>query len=94
MSEPTQKLITKDEAENTELIVKTLNAQHPIHGAFAHVFERLGGEEFLLTWAEDNPDKFLSMLTRMTPALAPGTGDVAERTVTVHAALEESSLDD
>ncbi len=88
-----QQLITKEEQEANTTLVKTLHAQHPIHGAFANVFAKLGGEEFLLEWAEENPDKFLSMLTRMTPALQPGATHQGDVKIRVDNAIGTSDLD-
>ena len=93
MAETNQQLITREEQANTDLVRKTLHAQHPIHGAFANVFAKLGGEEFLLDWAEENPDKFLSMLTRMTPALQAGTGHQGDINITINSAIGSTELD-
>ncbi len=72
---------------------QALSAQHAIHGMFGSVFERLGGEEFLLEWAQDNPGRFLGMLTRMTPGLAPTTGLQGDIELHVHATLAPTELD-
>ena len=37
---------------NSQAIKEAFNAHHPLHGVFANVYERLGGEEFIYQWAK------------------------------------------
>ncbi len=74
-------------------VTEVLSSQHALHGMFGRVFERLGGEDFLYEWAEDNPGRFLSMMTRMTPGLAPTQGLGGDVQLHVHATLAPTQLD-
>lgn len=74
-------------------IVQKFREQHPLHAAFASVYERLGGEEFLLDWAEENPDKFFAMMAKMAPA-APPKGQHGGLHLHVHPTLAAGPLDE
>jgi hypothetical protein len=76
-----------------EQVRELLANQHVLHGMFGRVFERLGGEDFLMEWAEDNPGRFLSMLVKMTPTVQPTTGHVGDVHLHVHHSLAPTELD-
>ena len=87
-----QVLVTEED-NRVQAVRTALEGQHAIHGMFGSVFERLGGEEFLYEWALDNPGRFLGMLTRMTPGLAPTTGMQGDVHLHVHQSLGPTALD-
>ncbi len=69
-----------------------LHAQHPLHGMMADVFEELGGEEFLLTWAEDNQTEFIRMMLKLAPPAIP-KGQTGAIHLHVHSDLQPTELD-
>lgn len=71
-----------------------LEGQHAIHGIFGSVFQRLGGEDFLYDWAEENPGRFITLLTKMTPGLAPTQGFQGDLNLHIHHSLGTTALDD
>ena len=72
---------------------QSLAAQHPIHDMFGEVFEELGGKEFLVDWARDNPGRFISIFTKMTPGLQPQAVHQGDVILHVHPALAPTELD-
>ena len=86
-------LILADEEPQLEQIKQALSAQHAIHGMMGRVFERLGGEDFMFEWAQDNPGRFLGMLVKATPGLAPTQGLQGDVHLHVHNTLGPSELD-
>jgi hypothetical protein len=89
MSQP--QLLPADDM--TQKVKEVLHSQHAIMGIFGNVFERLGGEQFLYEWAEDNPTKFITLMTKMVPTLQPSQGLQGDVRITVHPALGASPLD-
>lgn len=77
-----------------ELIKEVMRGQHAIHGVFADVFDRLGGEDFLYEWALDNPGRFLQLFVKMTPNLMPQQGVQGDVHLHVHPVLGRTELDD
>lgn len=71
-----------------------LENQHAIHGMFGRVFERLGGEDFLYEWGVDNPGRYITLMCKMTPGLAPLQGMQGDINLTVNQNLISTSLDD
>jgi hypothetical protein len=90
MSESELVLDTTD----TRKLVDVLRSQHALMGIYGNVFERLGGEQFLYEWAEDNPSKFLSMIVKMVPNIAPSQGLQGDVNIRISADLPRSKLDD
>jgi len=86
-----QELLLSDDM--TQKVKEVLHSQHAIMGIFGNVFERLGGEQFLYEWAEDNPTKFITLMTKMVPTLQPSSGLQGDVRITVHPALGASPLD-
>lgn len=70
-----------------------LEGQHAIHGVFGRVFDRLGGEEFLYDWAEENPGRFITLIVGMTPNLTPMNSVQGDVHLHVHASLQPTELD-
>ena len=87
-------LIADDTIYQLEQVKQALSAQHAIHGMMGRVFERLGGEDFMYEWALDNPGRFLGMLVKATPGLAPTQGMQGDINLTVNQNLISTSLDD
>ena len=54
-----------------EAVKSQLSSQNALHSMFANVLDRMGGEDFLNEWAEDNPTRFLNLMVKMTPGLMP-----------------------
>ena len=79
---------------NTKAVVEALQGQHAIHGIFGEVFKEMGGKDFLLAWAEENPGKFITLLTKMTPSLTPMNSVSGDVHLHVHNTLAPSALDD
>lgn len=52
---------------NDQAIIAKLQDQSPLHGAMGRVYERLGGEEALLDWAEEHYGEFLKILIKLAP---------------------------
>lgn len=66
--------------------------QHSLHGLMGEVFEDLGGKEFLMTWAEENPDKFINHLMKLAPPAIP-KGQQGSIHLHVHNDLVPGALD-
>jgi len=73
-------------------IAETLKNQHSLHGLMGEVFEELGGKDYLLEWAEDNPDKFIPMLLKLAPPAIP-KGQQGSIHLHVHSDLQPGALD-
>ena len=89
-----QAVLLKEDDKHLKAIKAALGAQHAIHGMFADVLSDLGGKDFVLEYARDNPGRFLMMLVKMTPNLMPTTGFQGEVNLHVHNDLAPSELDD
>jgi hypothetical protein len=77
----------------SERLASALGAQHAMHGLFGNVFMRLGGEDFVYEWARDNPGRFITLLTKMTPGLMPTSGVQGDVHLHVHQTLVPTELD-
>ena len=82
------------EQNDTQRLVDVLRSQHALMGIYGNVFERLGGEQFLYEWASDNPSKFLSMIVKMVPNIAPTQGIVGDINIRISSDLPRTALDD
>jgi hypothetical protein len=80
--------------DQTQKLVTVLHSQHALMGIWGNVFDRLGGEQFLFEWAQDNPTKYLTMLTRMVPTLAPSQGIQGDINIRISNDLPRGALDD
>lgn len=56
------------------------------------VLKEVGGIEFVVEWAEDNPDKFMGMVMAANPAPMSGGGGGSLNLV-IHPALQAGPLD-
>lgn len=70
------------------------HSQHPLHGLFFNVFEEIGGQEFLVDWAQKNPSKFITLFCKMSPTLMPTSGMVGDINIQINNSLERTALDD
>ena len=77
----------------TKRVVDELGGQHAVHAMLGRVFERMGGEDFLLEWALENPGKFITLLTRCTPNMTPVNAISGDVNLVVHQALAPTDLD-
>ena len=75
------------------LLRKQLTAQHALHGLFGEVFEELGGKQFLLDAAENNPRWFITTMCKMTPNLMPQAGIQGDVNISMHAKMVPTNLD-
>ena len=82
------------EVSDTDKLVQILQSQHALMGIYGNVFARLGGEQFLFEWAQDNPSKYLGMLVKMVPTLATSSGLQGDLNIRISADLPRSILDD
>lgn len=69
-----------------------LAVQHPLHGMMGEVFEELGGQDFLLTWAEENQTEFIRMMIKLAPPAIP-KGQQGGIHLHVHSDLQPTVLD-
>ena len=92
MSQLAQELVLED--DDTAKLVQVLRSQHALMGIYGDVFERLGGAQFLFEWAQDNPSKYLTMLVKMVPNLAPTQGIQGDINIRISNDLPRSALDD
>lgn len=74
-------------------IREQLETQHPIHGMLGRVYERLGGEDFVAQWAEENPGPFIRLFVGTTPAMQPLNTVQGDVHLHVHPALAPTQLD-
>lgn len=87
-----QELLLED--DHVKAIKAALGAQHALHGMFADVLHDLGGKDFVLNWAKENPGRYLNLLVKMTPNLIPTSGMQGDINLTVNNALLPTALDD
>ena len=69
-------LVPATPEQQTRAVVKAMQQQHPIYGAFGMVFEQIGGVDGLAEWAEDNPTDFFRIFSRMVPVDHQGSGQI------------------
>jgi len=79
---------------NEERIVPVLSDQHPIAGLIGEVFMDLGGKEFMRSWAEENPSRFMQMVVKQQPVSAPTTPKESTLTIRIESSLGRTVLDD
>tara|TARA_R110000772_G_scaffold36590_3_gene87514 strand:- start:3179 stop:3517 length:339 start_codon:yes stop_codon:yes gene_type:complete len=72
---------------------QTLESQHAIHGVFGRVYERLGGEEMVMEWADENRGKFISLLVGMAPNVAPTSAHHGDINIQINNNLISTALD-
>jgi hypothetical protein len=77
---------------NEVALQERLAQQHPLHGMMGEVFEELGGQEFLLTWAEENQTEFIKMMFKLAPPAIP-KGVQGGIHLHVHSDLQPTELD-
>jgi hypothetical protein len=65
---------------------------HPMHQMFGKALENLGGQEFIDTWAEENPSEFVNILIRLTP-MPQQTGPASGTEIHIHPGLQAGPLD-
>ena len=76
-----------------QLVINSLHSQHPLMGVYSNVFMRLGGEDWILEWARENPSKYLNQLVKMVPNLQPTQGLVGDVNIRISNDLPRSGLD-
>ena len=80
-------IVPKNRLQERQLALEEkMGGQHPFHGVLAEVFERIGGIEAMIDWAEDNPAMFYQMMAKAAPPPSQnrgGSGDGGGTTVNV-----------
>ena len=82
------------ESSADQLVINSLHSQHPLMGVYSNVFMRLGGEDWILEWARENPSKYLNQLVKMVPNLQPTQGLVGDVNIRISNDLPRSGLDE
>lgn len=85
---------SKEALARVQRLSTALTAQHAMHGILASVFERVGGEDFIVRWATDHPGPFIKLLVGATPGLQPQTGFQGDVNLHIHHTLAPSKLDE
>ena len=63
-------------------------------GMFDRVFTRLGGEDFVVEWAKDNPTQFMQMMVALNPPPRAESKDSGPRiSLNIHPSLQPGPLD-
>jgi hypothetical protein len=71
-----------------------MKAQGPMYEMMANAFVRLGGEELVYDWGEENPGGIIRMMfTTCVPSLQPQSAIQGEVTLNVHHSLAPTALD-
>ena len=71
--------------KDTELAVRQAFAQGtPMQQLFGAVFEELGGTDFMVEWAEDNPSQFMSLFMAANPNPVASSGSGSGPALHVH----------
>ena len=53
---------------------RALETEAPLHQMMGEVLEEVGGIDFLVNWAEDNPSAFVNILMKLAPPKAVSQG--------------------
>ena len=89
-----EKEVNTLESSSDQLVINSLHSQHPLMGVYSNVFMRLGGEDWILEWARENPSKYLNQLVKMVPNLQPTQGLVGDVNIRISNDLPRSGLDE
>ena len=68
----------------------------PLHQMFIDTLDELGGLDFMVGWAEENPNQFMEILIRLAPPVSSPTGSSAGGQVVnlnLHPGLAPGPLD-
>ena len=71
-------------------VVSEGHVGNPVFGVFDRVLERMGGEDRIVEWAEDNFGDFIKLYARLSPE---GSRSGSQINIQVNAALGPSPLD-
>lgn len=80
-------------SDSTKLVKQQLEGQHAVHGMWGRVFERWGGEDRVLDWADENPGRFLTLMVKMVPSMTPINHIQGDVNLVVHNTLGPTALD-
>ena len=74
---------------------EAFDAGSPMQRLFGAVLDELGGVEFVVTWAEENPDSFMRLLLAANPVPVSGPGSPANTQINLnmHPGLAPGPLD-
>lgn len=79
--------------ERVKSLRNTFEAQSPLDGIFANVFNDMGGEKRLLKWADEHETLFYKMLITLRPGVASTSGHSGEIKISINNNLQPSPLD-
>ena len=80
--------------ERAVALREKMASQHPFHADLATVYERMGGTDALLEWAEDEPGKFFELMMKASPPPQHNPkGGGLSLTLALHPALAPGPLD-
>ena len=79
--------------ERIKALKTKFEAQSPLDGIFASVFQEMGGEKRFLEWADENEGTFYKMLVKLRPNVAPSSGHSGEIKISINNQLQPSPLD-
>jgi len=74
-------------------LVEQLQAQHPVHGILGELFEPWGGKQRMLTWADENPSRYITLLFKTVPNMQPIAHVQGDVNLHVHNTLGPTALD-
>jgi hypothetical protein len=80
-------------SKSTALVVEQLSSQCAVHGLLGEVFAEVGGKEFVVDWAQENPGAFIKLLVGATPSLQPMNTIQGDVNLHVHNTLGPTELD-
>ena len=84
----------KPPAQQQKDLTTTLQEGTPLQRLFGDAFEELGGQDFFVQWAEDNPTAFIQMLiAQQPPAHQPNASNTAN-VINIHPGLAPGPLDE
>lgn len=67
--------------------------QHPFHAMLGRVFQKFGGEERVVQWADENPGAYIRLMMGTTPSMQPMQHIQGDVNLHVHATLGPTALD-
>ena len=79
--------------ERARRLRKGFEAQSPLDGIMANVFNEVGGEKRLIEWADENYGTFIKMMVKLRPNVAPSSGNTGDINITFNNELKRTELD-
>jgi hypothetical protein len=79
--------------ERARRLRKGFEAQSPLDGIMANVFNEIGGEKRLIEWADENYGTFIKMMVKLRPNVAPSSGHTGDIKISFNSNLVPTELD-